>query len=79
MRVLKEEDGFPPLQACQIALVWAGNSYSDAVKALADHVIDSLGNLSSPLSDMPGDPSLIRTIQGQNGKRLRPGHIMAGW
>ena len=79
MRVLKEEDGFPELENCQIALVWAGNTYGDTVKALADHVIDSLGNLSSPLSDMQSDPSLVRTIQGQNGKRLRPGHIMAGW
>jgi len=79
MRVLKEEDGFPTLESCEIALIWAGNSYSDTVKALADHVVDSLGNLSSPLGNMQGDPSLIRTIQGQNGKRLRPGHMIAGW
>lgn len=79
MRILGPDDGFPVLDHCQIGLIWSSNSGSDIVAALADHIVDSLGNLTSPLSPFGGDPSLQRSIDTLNNKRLRPGHIMAGW
>lgn len=83
MRVLGEEDGFPPLDNCQIGLLWASGAKSEIVSALAEHIVDSLGNLSAPAislyAPLSGDPSLLRAAAGRAGKRLRPGHLMAGW
>ena len=47
MRRLGEEDGFPDLPNCDIALLRAAGSTSSSVDALAAHVIDSLANLNT--------------------------------
>lgn len=79
MRVLQEDDGFPALNACQIGLIWGSGAKGDIVSALADHIIDSLGNLNSSSLPLVGDPSLSRSVGALTNKRLRPGHLMAGW
>jgi len=45
MRVLGEDDGYPPLPSFDIALMRSAGDLSSAAHALAAHVIDSLGNL----------------------------------
>lgn len=79
MRVLGPHEGFPELEDCQIGLVWSSTNNADIVSALGEHIVDSLGNMQSPLHALPGDPSLSRSITALSGKRLRPGHLMAGW
>ncbi|MEO1066635.1 MAG: LysR substrate-binding domain-containing protein [Pseudomonadota bacterium] len=80
MRVLGEDDGFPPLDNCQIGLIWSANiEQGEIVSALADHIVESLGNLTSPLNAMDTEPiDKLRSIAHRK-KRLRPGHMMAGW
>jgi len=79
MRVLTEEDGFPELDACQIGLVWSNSAKTEIVSALADHIVDSLGNLTPLAIPLARDPSLTRATAALTNKRLRPGHLMAGW
>lgn len=79
MRVLGPDDGFPTLDTCKIGLIWASTANGDIVSALADHIIDSLGNLSTPPQPLAGDPSLMRSVGALSNTRLRPGHLMAGW
>jgi DNA-binding transcriptional LysR family regulator len=45
MRMLTEEEGFPPLGEFDIGLVRASGKASSAVEALASHIKESLGNL----------------------------------
>lgn len=45
MRRLGEDDGFPDLPHCDIALLRATNATSSSVEALASHIIESLANL----------------------------------
>lgn len=45
MRRFGEEDGFPPLPDCDIALLRAQREPSPSVDALAAHVVESLANL----------------------------------
>jgi DNA-binding transcriptional LysR family regulator len=47
MRVLTEKDGFPSLGSFEIGLMRKPGRSSSAVEALARHVAESLGNLSS--------------------------------
>jgi DNA-binding transcriptional LysR family regulator len=47
MRRLGEEDGFPDLPDCDIALLRATGSTSSSVEALANHVIEDLANLDT--------------------------------
>ncbi len=47
MRRLGEENGFPDLPACDIALLRAPSSTSTSVDALAAHVMESLANLDN--------------------------------
>lgn len=47
MRRLGEEDGFPELPNCDIALLRASGSNSSSVDALATHVMESLANLDN--------------------------------
>lgn len=49
MRRLGEEDGFPELPMCDIALMRAQNSSSSSVEALASHVMENLANLNPVL------------------------------
>lgn len=45
MRRLSEDEGFPSLPNCDIALLRAANAIASSVTALADHVVESLSNL----------------------------------
>ncbi|MEC9367156.1 MAG: LysR substrate-binding domain-containing protein, partial [Pseudomonadota bacterium] len=45
MKRLGEEEGFPPLPDCDIALLRAHRDASPSVDALAAHVVESLANL----------------------------------
>jgi len=45
MRRLGKDDGFPDLPHCDIALLRAPGNPSSSVKALADHIVESLTNL----------------------------------
>ncbi len=49
MRILSEDDGFPPLMSIEIGLVFAPGARNPAVEALADHIRDSLASLEQPL------------------------------
>jgi DNA-binding transcriptional LysR family regulator len=44
MRVLTEEEGFPPLGEFNIGLIRAPGKSTSAIEALASHVKESLGN-----------------------------------
>ncbi len=48
MRVLSENDGFPRLPDCEIALLRSWHQRSPLINALAEHIIYSLDNLSIP-------------------------------
>ena len=45
MRRLGEDEGFPDLPHCDIALLRAPGKPSSSVEALADHIVESLANL----------------------------------
>jgi hypothetical protein len=45
MRMLTEEEGFPPLGEFNIGLVRSPGKSSSSVEALASHIKESLGNL----------------------------------
>lgn len=47
MRKLGEEEGFPELPRCDIALLRAPNGNSSSVEALASHIVASLSNLDT--------------------------------
>jgi DNA-binding transcriptional LysR family regulator len=49
MRLLTEDEGFPPLGEFDIGMVRAAAKSSSAVEALASHIKESLGNLVRPL------------------------------
>jgi DNA-binding transcriptional LysR family regulator len=46
MRVLSEQDGFPPMPTVKIALLRNAERHDHLIDALADHIIQSLDNLS---------------------------------
>lgn len=50
MRRLGEEDGFPDLPHCDIALLRSSSATSSSVEALASHVIENLANLEPETS-----------------------------
>lgn len=79
MRVLGADEGFPPLDPCQIGLIWGSGAKGEIVAALADHIVDSLGNLGETSALAARDPSLEKSIGALTNKRLRPGHFMLGW
>lgn len=45
LRILNEDDGFPPLPQAEIALLHGKNIKSPHIKAMADYIINSLTNL----------------------------------
>jgi len=45
LRILTEDDGFPPLPRAEIALLHGKNIKAPHIKAMADHIISSLTNL----------------------------------
>ena len=49
MRVLGEDDGFPPIGEFEIGLVYAPGEKTSAVDALACHISESLAQLDRPL------------------------------
>lgn len=53
MRVVTEEHGLPRLGDAQIALMRASHAYGGIYDALANHIVQSMGNLEAPapLSD----------------------------
>ncbi len=51
MRRLGDEDGFPELPACDIALLRAPGTPSSSVKAMADHIVESLANFDPAVGD----------------------------
>lgn len=48
MRVVSEEHGLPPLPDAQIALMRASHAYGGIYDALANHIVQSMGNLEHP-------------------------------
>ncbi len=48
LRILTEEDGFPPLPQAKIALLHGKKINSPHIKAMADHIITRLTNLPMP-------------------------------
>ncbi|MEP3279049.1 MAG: LysR substrate-binding domain-containing protein [Stappiaceae bacterium] len=48
MRVLSENDGFPRLPDCEIALLRSWHQRSPLINALGEHIVYSLDNLSIP-------------------------------
>ncbi|VAW16757.1 FIG049039: Transcriptional regulator, LysR family [hydrothermal vent metagenome] len=44
MTILEPADGFPPLPPCEVALLRGTNKTSEPVAALADHIVELLGN-----------------------------------
>jgi DNA-binding transcriptional LysR family regulator len=46
MRVLGQQDGFPPLPTCKIALLRNPGALTETAAALADHIVASLDNMS---------------------------------
>lgn len=66
MRILRAEDGFPPLPPCEIAVMHASDEASDAVTALENHIIASLagnglqtagGRIVPPQTATTGNPA----------------------
>ena len=49
MRVLSEEQGLPRLGDAQIALMRGSHAYGGIYDALANHIVQSMGNLDAPL------------------------------
>jgi DNA-binding transcriptional LysR family regulator len=51
MRRLGEEEGFPELPDCDIALLQSKNASASSVNALATHIMENLGNLDPSVQD----------------------------
>lgn len=48
MRVVSDDHGLPPLQDAQMALMRASHAYGGIYDALANHIVQSMGNLEHP-------------------------------
>src|SRR5690606_8895277 len=48
MRVVTEDHGLPRLADAQIALMRASHAYGGIYDALANHIVQSMGNLEAP-------------------------------
>ena len=48
MRVINDEHGLPRLGDAQIALMRASHAYGGIYDALANHIVQSMGNLPTP-------------------------------
>lgn len=80
MRVLGEADGFNTLPDCHIGLMRGHTGQLEIIDALARHIGESLDNLSVPaFIEEKGNFDFNGTFHNPKGKRLRPGHILAGW
>lgn len=79
MRVLGENDGFPPLPDCCIGLMRGRTSHMEVVDALARHVTESLDNISVPLTPDEAEGFDFVSLTHRRGKRLRPSQVLPGW
>jgi DNA-binding transcriptional LysR family regulator len=78
MRVLGEADGFGALPDIGIGILRGHTSRPDIVDALARHIAESLDNISVPLAEEPGTFDFA-ALGAARSRRLKPGHVMAGW
>ncbi|EKF40887.1 LysR substrate-binding domain-containing protein [Nitratireductor indicus] len=80
MRVLGEADGFAPLPDCRIGLMRGHSGQTEIIDALARHISESLDNLSVPaFIEETGNIDFNSGFHNIKGRRLKPGHVMAGW
>ena len=66
MRVLTEAEGFLPLPDVEIGLIRARGRRSPIIEAMAQHIIESLDNLTTPAFEQE-----IR-VKRQAGSGLQP-------
>lgn len=78
MRVLGESDGFGPLPDVQIGIMRGHTNRSDLVEALARHIVESLDNISVPMTEDAGgfDFAALGAIRG---RRPRASQVAPGW
>ena len=78
MRVLGEAVGFGALDDVRIGILRGHTTKADIVDALARHIAESLDNISMPLAEETGSFDFA-ALGAVRSKRLKPGHVMAGW
>ncbi|MBD0413078.1 LysR family transcriptional regulator [Tianweitania sp. Rool2] len=78
MRVLGEADGFGSLPDCGIGILRGHTSRPEIVEALARHISESLDNISVPVIEDGGSFDFA-AVTSVKGRRLKPGHVLAGW
>ena len=78
MRILDESDGFGALPDVRIAILRGQTTQSELVDALANHISESLDNISVPSIDDGGQFDFASLAYARS-KRLRPSHILPGW
>ena len=72
MRVLTEADGFGQLPECKIGILRGKTEHPALVEALAQHISDSLDNISVPMPDEAGtiDFANYAALKARRGKAL---------
>jgi hypothetical protein len=78
MRVLGESDGFGLLPDIQIGIMRGHSSRPELVEALARHMVESLDNISVPISEETGGFDFA-ALGAMRNRRPRPGQMMPGW
>ena len=78
MRVLTEADGFGDLPECQIGIMRGHSEHPKLVDALAQHIAESLDNITVPLPDEAGAIDFAAFV-ATRAKRIRNGALSQGW
>lgn len=78
MRVLTEADGFGQLPDCEIGIMRGHTEHPALVEALAQHIAESLDNISMPLPDENGAIDFA-AYAATRAKRIRAGVVAQGW
>jgi DNA-binding transcriptional LysR family regulator len=78
MRVLTEADGFGQLPECEIGIMRGHTDHPALVEALAQHIAESLDNISAPLPDETGAIDFAAYAQAR-AKRVKAGVVSQGW
>ncbi|EBV3600208.1 LysR family transcriptional regulator, partial [Salmonella enterica subsp. enterica serovar Virchow] len=78
MRVLTEADGFRPLPETRIGILRGHTDHAALVDALAQHIAESLDNLSVAMTDENGAIDLA-AFAATRARRLKAGVVAQGW
>lgn len=79
MRVLSEADGFGKLPEFGIGILRGHGKQTAIVDALAQHIVESLDNISSPSPSGLATADITQLTTGIRTRRVRSSELVPGW